>query len=213
MRRPQLILFDLGGVFVKLGGMPQFMQWTGLSADAIKSRWLASTVVQQFETGRIPYDAFADGLLSEWPIPMTKAEFYAELRSWASQLLPGALDTLRAIRTQYTTGCFTNTNPVQWPFVRDTLGLGRMFLHQFVSYEIGYVKPLPDAFRHVAESLDVSPSSVLFLDDSADNVEAGRQFGFDSHLVEGPTGVRAKFDELGMEIEWDAEQEPCTATR
>ena len=64
-----VIVFDFGGVLVKLGGMSKFVSWTGHAPDQVKERWLKSEVVRGFETGRLSYESFAQPILAEFSIP------------------------------------------------------------------------------------------------------------------------------------------------
>ncbi len=54
-RMTNVLVLDVGGVLVKLGGMNQFVDWTGQSPEEIKSRWLASPTVRDFESGRLAH--------------------------------------------------------------------------------------------------------------------------------------------------------------
>ena len=57
----KVVILDVGGVLVKLGGMRQFERWTGLTPSEIKSRWLASEAVREFESGRLSFQPFRVG--------------------------------------------------------------------------------------------------------------------------------------------------------
>lgn len=202
MSDQSVFLFDIGGVFVKLGGMRKVMAWTGLTPDEIKTRWAGSETVRQFESGRAPWSQFAKAIVSEWRLPLDPEELKAEFASWAGELFPRAKETLHEIQRSHTTACLTNTNPIQWPLVRDQLGLGKLLDHHFVSYETGLMKPDLEAFVHVSERLEVDPQDIIFLDDSRENVDAATRAGLKGHLVEGVEGVRSTLAGLGSEFNW-----------
>ena len=50
-----LVVFDLGGVLVELGGIDVWLGWTGpgISEAEMWRQWLSSTTVRDFEGGRI----------------------------------------------------------------------------------------------------------------------------------------------------------------
>jgi putative hydrolase of the HAD superfamily len=49
---------------------------------------------------------------------------------------------------------------------------------------IGYAKPEPQAYRHVAHLLDVVPEACLFFDDEAPCVEGAREVGMKAYVVD-----------------------------
>jgi len=60
----RVLLFDVGGVLVQLGGVEVMLDWLGPSVgvDELWRRWLQSTSVRQFETGKIDAGRFAAGV-------------------------------------------------------------------------------------------------------------------------------------------------------
>lgn len=66
---------------------------------------------------------------------------------------------------------------MHWPRILHEMGLDGMFEHTFASHLIGKLKPDPEVFEHVMETLDCDPSTVLFIDDNRLNVEAAQAFG------------------------------------
>jgi HAD superfamily hydrolase (TIGR01509 family) len=60
----------------------------------------------------------------------------------------------------------------------------------FLSYETGHYKPEHAAFMDVTEFFDCAPGGVLFVDDSAPNIAAARDFGIDAHEVAGAAELR-----------------------
>lgn len=186
---------------MKLGGMPKFIEWTGLTAQQIKQRWLEEDCVVKYETGRMTNGEFANRIVSTWGLPIEPEEFLSELRSWASELYPGSIELLQQVRERRSIACLTNTNPIQWPRVRDELGLGIMFHHHFVSYEMGQVKPFREAYEYVVNDTRVPPSRILFFDDSEANVVAGREVGIHSYLVDDLSQIRDTLAAKGIVVQ------------
>jgi HAD superfamily hydrolase (TIGR01509 family) len=92
---------------------------------------------------------------------------------------------LARIPRRYRRVLLSNSNPLHWPRVLDEMGLGNAFDNHFVSHLTGRVKPDPDAFVQVLESLGCHPAQVLFFDDNALNVEAARRLGMHAVRVLG----------------------------
>ena len=58
MNEERIILFDLSGVLVELGGMPDFAKWTGMEKEEIIPRWLKSSSARDLERGYINFESF-----------------------------------------------------------------------------------------------------------------------------------------------------------
>lgn len=91
---PKTVILDIGGVLVKLGGMRQFVEWTGLTPTEIKSRWLGSTTVRDFESGRLSFGRFAAAVIHDFDLPIRPGHLREEMRSWTGELFDGAEDLL-----------------------------------------------------------------------------------------------------------------------
>jgi len=68
------VLFDLGGVLVEFGGPATLLRWLGdrLTPEQIWPMWLGSSVVRDFETGRVGPDVFADRLIADLGLPVDR---------------------------------------------------------------------------------------------------------------------------------------------
>jgi putative hydrolase of the HAD superfamily len=60
----------------------------------------------------------------------------------------------------------------------------------FVSSEIGRRKPSRESFEHIATEIGVPPASILFFDDTLENVEGARASGLQAVHVRSPQDVR-----------------------
>ena len=194
----KVVILDVGGVLVKLGGMRQFERWTGLTPSEIKSRWLASEAVREFESGRLSFQPFASAVIREFDLPIGPAELREEMYSWTGELFDGAHEVVVEISRTHRVACLCNSNGIQWPRVRDELGLGQWFADQFVSHELGLAKPQPEIYRHVTVALGVTPREVVFFDDSQPNVVGAARVGWDACQVHGTAELRRELLRLGL---------------
>ena len=181
----RLILFDISGVLIKLGGMPDFVSWTGMSTEQIKARFLESSSISQFERGMTNYSEFYEQFVEEWEIDISCDDLKAALQSWVSESFDGAGQLLDTLGSDHTLACLTNTNEVQWPVVASVLDVDARFEYQYVSHLMGMVKPDLEVFQYVLNDLGVDAERVLFLDDSEPNVFCAQRLGFDAHQVVG----------------------------
>lgn len=192
------LLFDLGGILVPLKGMSDFEKWTGKKRSEILSIWLESESARELERGRLSFDLFHGRFVEEFRVDLSVTELREAFRSWVRCVNPGALDLLAQLHRRHSISCLTNTNSVQWPIVKETLQVDVFFDHQFVSHELGMVKPDPNIFQYCIATLDVNPDHILFVDDSFENVAAAKELGINSHQADSVESLRNVLIENGI---------------
>ena len=60
------------------------------------------------------------------------------------------------------------------------------------------MKPDPAIFRLVCERFGLAPGEMLFVDDSAANIEAAQALGFDVHHFTDPAALRPALEARGL---------------
>jgi HAD superfamily hydrolase (TIGR01509 family) len=196
----RVLLFDVGGVLVQLSGVEVMLGWLGkpVTEEELLRRWLLSASVRQYETGKIDADEFAAGVIAEFGLGVEPQRFLESFIAWPTGLYPGTLEMLARIPRSYQRALLSNSNALHWPRVLDDMRLGAAFDRHFVSHLTGRIKPDPDAFEHVVESLACLPDQVLFLDDNLLNVEAAQRFGMHAIQVRGAAETRGVLTDLGI---------------
>ena len=145
------MLFDLGGVLIDPGGVGPMREMSGIDSDEeLWRRWLTCRWVRAFEQGACSPEAFATGLVEDWGLALTPAEFLAEFRSWTADPFPGADEIVRQVQRTLPTGCLSNTNSLQWDVFSRWPVLDELDF-RFLSFEMGMVKPDAEIFEAVAE--------------------------------------------------------------
>ena len=201
----RVLLFDVGGVLVQLSGIEIMLEWLGnaMTADQMWVKWLQSASVREFETGKIEAGEFADRVTREFRLSVEPQAFLESFAGWPTGLYPGTLEMLARIPRRYERALLSNSNALHWPRVRNDMQLGAVFDSHFISHLTGRIKPDPEAFQHVAESLGCLPAQVLFLDDNLLNVEAAQGVGMHAERVRGPAEVLRVLGDRGI-MEGDA---------
>ena len=196
----KVLVFDIGGVLVELGGMQTMFEWTDFkySAEELMGEWLASPVVRAYESGNSNAEVFCRGIIEEFNLQVPVNEFSKEFKSWPTKLFPGVKTLLRRLRSQYRLISLSNTNQMHWPRITKTLGLEPLFDHHFPSHLTGILKPDREAFAQVCQFLDLPPQSMLFFDDSRTNVEAAKSFGLHTAQVNGVLEVERFLYQNGL---------------
>jgi glucose-1-phosphatase len=196
----RVVLFDVGGVLVRLQGIGPLLEWMShrIGVEELWRTWLTSPAVRAFETGRMQPDEFASVLIRELGLGIEPRVFLESFAQWPAGLFPGIPELVARIPPRYTKALLSNSNAVHWPRVVGEMGLGEMFEHRFVSYLTGHIKPDRAAFDHVVESLGCAPGSILFLDDNLVNVESARAVGMRAAVATGTDGVAQALAEAGI---------------
>lgn len=200
MQRPEVLLFDLGGVLLDYAGVASLhaLVKERHSLEEVRRLWPESPSLQRLESGKSTLDEFAPAFIAEWGLAIDPTAFLAEFRTWTLGPYDGALDLLAALGKDFPLACLTNMNAAYWHRIRDDMGLGRHFGRCFASHEIGLLKPDREVYAHVVAQLGCRPGAIAFFDDTMKNVVAARDFGLDAHHVEGFEALREKLRDLGI---------------
>ena len=153
--KTEAVLFDLGGVLVRLGGVEEFGRMIGEGEESeIWRRWLASPWVRRYERGQCNAEAFAAGMVQENDLDLPPGEFLAIFRAWPRGLLPGAQELVASLPDDILVGCVSNTNELHWNHQQDGPLIRSLFKLRFLSHELGLVKPDREMFEAVLAKLD-----------------------------------------------------------
>ena len=185
----KVVLFDLGGVIIRLGDHIFPSSW--LQGDAVfsLSEWLQSDTSKAFETGLIDANEFARALKSGLSLPQSVDEIIEEFAAWPRGLFPGADDLLLSLRQSYNLAALSNINELHVPRMLKEFRLDEYFDNLFFSNELHLSKPDPDFYLKALELLAVAPNEVVFFDDVEKNVSAARDLGINAHQVLGHSSV------------------------
>ncbi len=195
----EIVLFDLGGVLLEVGGVAPMRELSGIETDEeLWARWLGCRWVQQLEAGRCTPDEFAAGVVADWELTVSPSDFLAAFGAWVNQPFPGAPELVAETGGVARLGCLSNTNAFQWDAHFGALPLMGAFEFRFLSFELGLVKPDPAIFAAVAAGLPVPAERVLFLDDNAVNVDAAAAHGFAARHVRGIGEARRALVDTGV---------------
>lgn len=184
----RVVLFDIGGVLTELSGLTTLLSWlrNPMTAEQVAGTWINSGPVRLFETGKIEAAAFAEQMISELDLSIGSEEFLTELCTRGQRVLPGAVELVKRVPSNYTRATLCNTNTLLWKSLMKEAGLVGAFDHHFASHLTGRIKPDEDAFRHVLTTLGCNASETLFLDDNRINAEAAKKVGMKAFCVKGP---------------------------
>jgi putative hydrolase of the HAD superfamily len=194
------LIFDLGGVFIKLTGVEKMMEWTKgrYTVDELWAVWFQSYAVKGFETGTMDAESFAIGIINEYGLSVSVDEFLCHFSSWASEMFPGSRRLLSGLRDKYTLVSLSNTNTMHWDLLCDRYQLDQYFHHNFPSHEIGRIKPEAATFDYVLSQIPSPAHRVIFFDDTPQNIKSARSVGIHAVQVLGVDGLTQTLSRLGI---------------
>jgi putative hydrolase of the HAD superfamily len=94
------------------------------------------------------------------------------------------LPIVDAVQARCRTAVLSNTNPIHFQKSSDGTTILKKFSKRYLSFQIGAVKPDPEIYRYVVRDLSVEPSTIVLIDDVAENVKAAGQCGMVGILFE-----------------------------
>lgn len=111
--RTEVLLFDVGGVLIELGGIGLWKELTGQTDDAeMWRRWLECQVVKDFESGRSGAQDFAHAMVEKYDLALSVETFIDSFAQWPIGFYEGAEKLVHDVNPRIRTGCFSNTNEI-----------------------------------------------------------------------------------------------------
>jgi glucose-1-phosphatase len=188
MAKPKLLLLDLDDVLVDYNHAIRcrsLAEVTGASEKYVLDAVFASGLEARSDRGEFDLDTYMDLLRSEWGLTIPNDAFI-QARKQATRVRPGMLKLCEQISEQVQMGIFTNN--AHWfsqHAERIVPELMPLFRSRFIcSGSLGFAKPEQVAFMQCIQRLGFSPSSTLFVDDKARNIEGAQLAGLDAFVFE-----------------------------
>ncbi len=179
----KVILFDLGGVLLKLRDPISTFELQIDESEFLRT-WIVSPSVRALESGQIDGEEFSKRMIAEMQLSMNWQELLKRFDNWPAGFYPKAIELLARIPSQYSCAILSNTNAVHWQQVDVPGNFDNRFERYFLSYETGLLKPDPDSFLQVIASYACRPEEIMFYDDNPLNVAAAANVGMDSVRIQ-----------------------------
>ncbi len=173
-------LFDIGKVIIHFD--------FGRTVAAVADRCIAgppaallemvTDLTIQLELGKISPDDFIAQACQRIGFTGELAEFRAAFEDVFELNLP----MVEFIEKQSVAGIplylLSNTNGIHVPFFTRRYPVFAHFSQAIYSHEVGCMKPDQKIYQIAIEQLSLSPGKTVYIDDMAENCEAGREAGF-----------------------------------
>lgn len=187
------LLFDLGGVIIDVDFRRAFAAWSadsGVPAETLGARFTIDACYERHERGEISVTDYFESLRGSLGIGLTDAQFERGWNAVFGRKIPGIARLLRSVQPRFPLYVFSNSNAAHHEcWARKYATTLRMFRRVFVSCELGWRKPEPQAYAAVAREMKMPPQRILFFDDLKDNVEAAQNVGMQAVHVKSLADV------------------------
>ncbi len=188
----------MGGVLVELGPLTEILGEDLLAPDAFWERWLTSPTVRDFERGRCTPEEFGDRLVAELGLSFDGREMVRRFAAWPKGLFEGAETLVDDLPDGFEVGVLSNTNALHWNGQHQSDRVRSLFTRNYLSFELGIVKPDAEIFEHVIDDLGCAPGEIIYFDDNQMNVDAALAIGLDAALAKGPQDCRSWLMDRGI---------------
>lgn len=204
MEKIETIIFDLGGVILDIDynlTRTAFEKLGVTHFDEMYSQATANQLFKKLETGKISENDFYKELNLCTGLHLSPTEIN---QAWNAMLLSfreKSLRFLNGINPKYQLFLLSNTNYIHIKAFQKifyskerTQSFEDYFNKAFYSCDIGLRKPDPVCYTWVLNELKTEPSKILFIDDSAQNVEGAKEEGMQALLLSPGTNI----EDLGL---------------
>jgi HAD superfamily hydrolase (TIGR01509 family) len=110
-------------------------------------------------------------------ISTTVADRVADLYRERLPLLPGAVEAVRSLATEWPLAVASSSNRDVIDLVVELAGLKEELRATVSSEEVGAGKPAPDVYLQAARQLDVDPAACAAIEDSTNGIRSARAAG------------------------------------
>ena len=179
--KQKTILFDIGNVLIGVDFPPFYEKVFGtLSLDSEKmDRFIKLRDLG--DTGKISKEDFSRKVCDLSDKSVTEEEMVGAWNGIFSPISEMWEVVEILIEAGHRLILFSNTNDLHLDYLRPRYPILREFPEGHFSCVEGCLKPDSEFFNRAIARFDLIPEETLYLDDSAENVEAGRVMGFRCH--------------------------------
>lgn len=189
------LIFDLGGVLVSLDRkrcLDNFSSLLGFDdfGDYLNA-YAQKGFFAKFENGDIGSAQFRDEVRSRCRVDNVSDEMIdSTLDTFLTQVAPYKVKLLLDLKEKYNLFLLSNVNPIAWKkccelfLEAQGVDIEDVFEKLYLSFELNASKPGTAIYNKVIEDSGIVPAETLFIDDSAANIETGRQMGLNVLLYD-----------------------------
>jgi len=200
---PSVVAFDLGKVLLEFDyeiAARKIASHGAVTPAQARQVMEHSPLITRFESGLMTDEQFAVEVCTACGFSGTLNEFYAAFADifWEIKPMTAVQAALRARGVP--TYVFSNTNDNAIGHIRRRFPFFAHFDGYILSYEQGATKPNPKIYATLERMAGRTGEAILYLDDRAENVQAGLDRGWRAFLHETPDKTIPLLRQLGLPL-------------
>jgi putative hydrolase of the HAD superfamily len=183
------ILFDFGGVVLKLPNIKWARRWLKLfglrehpEIIEMLSNPNESQLVKDICLGKISEDEIWEIVSQKWSVKPDAVQRIRRRVFSKNKLNKNVIKFMAEVQDDYQTAILSNAGDRTRQEIEDSYNLDRYLDEIIISAEEGVIKPDRRIYQIAMDRLKATPETTLFLDDTLENVLAAREFGM--HAVQ-----------------------------
>jgi FMN phosphatase YigB (HAD superfamily) len=201
MKNSPVLVFDLGKVLVDFdytGAARKIAARSSKAPAALQAFLGSSPLLVQYESGLLTRRQFYDAVRAAVGFQGGLAEFGGYFADIFTEM-PGTIALHAELRRRgFKTYIFSNTNDLAIEHVRRNFPFFADFDGYIFSYEVGGLKPQPKIYGAMEALTGRQGADLIYLDDRAENIEAGLARGWRAILHESPEKTRLALAAFGV---------------
>ena len=195
------VIFDLNGVFIQSPKLSdRFREDYGVPTEefipALKE--IMDKIRRPDAKGAYSY---WKPYLEKWKVEMSKEQFY-DYWFTAEKEVPELIDIAKKIKEQDKKVIILSNNFVERAdYYKENFPFLDIFDKVYYSWQTGFVKPDPEAYKLLLEENELKPEESLYFDDSENNVKVAKDLGIKAYQYKGPEDLKEvlKKNEIAIE--------------
>jgi putative hydrolase of the HAD superfamily len=198
----RLIISDFGGVICTFDYRifcDRLARRTGRTTDQVFAAAFGDNLQRAFETGRLSGPEYHRAIMNRLQVDVPYDEFFPMYGDIFTEI-PATCDLLRRLHGRYLLYLLSDTNEIHFGYVRERVGILRVFREFIVSYQVGAMKPDPRIYQEALRRSGMAPTACVFVDDRPGNVEGAARLGMHAVLFQSPEQCAAELTRLGVVI-------------
>lgn len=172
------IIFDLGRVLVNID-FDAFPHALGLftQEDRAPFRLPVAEASHLYETGKISTDEFTSQLKKIFNHQFSKEQLLTAWNEIIQNDVVEINELVLQLQKKYTTAMLSNTCSSHFHKAQATTENANLFSKNYLSYQIGYMKPAREVYEHILRDINIPANQILFVDDLQENIDAAKAVG------------------------------------
>lgn len=196
-----VVLFDLGGVVCPWDPAPRLAtlsRLSGLDESEVRARVWESGLTRDFDLGRYTSEEWRFALNERLGLDLD-FEAFEEVMLSILTVDEETIALVDAIDPRIRVAMLTDNPPLFFDAIpRRFPALVGRFDPMLFSFQLGVLKPAPEAFSMALARLEVPADRVLFIDDTLANVEGARAIGMEAVHFTSAAALRPHLEARGL---------------